>query len=144
MEPGGSIQHPLRISNNLYSEPNQTNSQYLHVSLRYILILSSHLRLPKGLFPVGTSVKIFKVLLISSILAMCFAHINILDLINLLGKWYKLWSSSLWSLFSFLSQFFLGPNIYLWRVFFKYPYPAAFKYKNNSLIKFNMKTRFHQ
>ena len=44
-----------------------------------ILILSSHLRLglPKGLFPIGFPVKIFKPLLPSSILATCPGHLHL-------------------------------------------------------------------
>ena len=51
------------------------------VSLRSILILSSHRRLgfPKGLFQVGVPVKILKTLLPSSILATCSAHLSLLD-----------------------------------------------------------------
>ena len=85
-------------------EPNQPNSSYwlIPISLRFILILSSHLclGLPKGLFPADVPVKILKALLLSSILATWPAHLNLLDLISLttLGEWYKLRSSSLWSL----------------------------------------------
>ena len=49
------------------------------ISLRSILILSSHLRLglPKGLFPVDVLVKILKALLPSSILATWPAYLNL-------------------------------------------------------------------
>ena len=49
------------------------------ISLRCILVVSSHLclGLPKSLFPV----KILKALLLSSILATCHAHLNLLDYI---------------------------------------------------------------
>ena len=68
MEPGGSMQHSQGLSNNPYP------TQYLvliPISLRPILILSSHVRLdlPKDLFPSGVPVKILKALLPSSILA---------------------------------------------------------------------------
>ena len=60
------------------------------VSLRFILILSSHLRLGlhKGFFPVGVPVRILKALLPSSIQA----HLNLLELIALtiLAERYKL------------------------------------------------------
>ena len=63
------------------------------ISLRSILILSSHLRLglPEGLFPVGLPVEILKAFLPSSIQATCPAHLNLLDLITLtiLGERYK-------------------------------------------------------
>ena len=83
------------------------------VSLRSIRILSSYLRLgfPKGFFPVDLPVKILKALLPSSILPTWPAHLNPLYLITLtiLGKRYKLCSSSLWSLLNTP----LGPNIRL-------------------------------
>ena len=64
----------------------------IHIYLRPILILSSHLRLglPKGLFPVSLPVKTLKVLLPSSILVTCPARLNLLDLITLtiLGERY--------------------------------------------------------
>ena len=58
---------------------------FMSISLRFALILSSHLRLglPKGLFPVGLPAKILKASLPSSILATCPAHLNHLDLITL-------------------------------------------------------------
>jgi hypothetical protein len=67
------------------------------------LILSFHLRLglPEGLFPADVPVKILKAHLLFSILATGPVHLSLLDLITLtmLGKRYKLWSSSLLSLF---------------------------------------------
>ena len=66
----------------------------IHISLKSILILSSHQRLdlPKGIFPVGVPVKILKELLPSSILATRPAHFNLLYLITLaiLSERYKL------------------------------------------------------
>ena len=67
------------------------------ISLISILILSSHLRLdlPKGLFPVGSSVKILKAVLSSSILATWPVHETrhlkvlmywVMNLINLIFK----------------------------------------------------------
>ena len=85
MEPGGSMPHSQGLSNNPYPELNQPIHSLISISSRSILILSSHLRLgvPKGLFPVGLPVKILKALPLSSILATCPAHRNLLDLINL-------------------------------------------------------------
>ena len=66
----------------------------ISISLKSILILSSHLRLglPKGQFSVGLPVKILKALLPSSILATSPAHLNLLDLMTLtvLGELYKI------------------------------------------------------
>ena len=89
------MQHSQELSNNPYPKPNQPNyPQLVPISSRSILILSSHLRLglPKGLFPVGLSVKILKAVLPSSILATCPAHLNLVDLITLaiLRERYKL------------------------------------------------------
>ena len=64
MEPGDSFPHSQGCSNNPYPEPNQF-LVLIPISLRSILILSSHLRLGlrKGLFPAGVPVKILKALL---------------------------------------------------------------------------------
>ena len=71
MEPGGSRQHSQDLCNNPYPKSNQPNSSYLHIYLRSILIVPSHLRLDlsKSLLPVAVSVKILRALLPSSILA---------------------------------------------------------------------------
>ena len=71
MEPGGSMPYSQGPSNNHYPQPNQINSLYLiPISLRSILILSSHLRLGllKGHFPAGVPVNILKAFQPSSIL----------------------------------------------------------------------------
>ena len=73
MEPGGSMSHLQGPSNNPYPETIQTKFLVLiPISLRFILILSSHLCLgfPKGLFPVGIPVKGLKSLLPSYTLAI--------------------------------------------------------------------------
>ena len=87
--------HSQGLSNN--SNPSDESTQFpalIPISSRSILILSSYLRqgLPKGLFPVGLPLTILKELLLSSILATCPTHLNLLDLITLtiLGGRYKL------------------------------------------------------
>ena len=79
------------------------------IYLRSIIILSSHERLglPKDLFPVDVNVKNLKVFLPSSILAIRPDH---LDLMIILSERYKLWSSSLWSLFHSPFASLLGTN----------------------------------
>ena len=69
MEPRGSIPHSQGISNNPYPEPNQQIPGIDTYFYKIHLVLPSHLRLglPKGLFPVGVSVKILKALLPSPI-----------------------------------------------------------------------------
>ena len=78
MEPGGSIPHSQGLSNNSYPGPNKKKSlidtYFFHTYL---------FKVPKGLFPVGLPVKILKALPLSSILATCPAHLNLLDLITL-------------------------------------------------------------
>jgi hypothetical protein len=69
----------------------------IRISLRSILILSSHLclGLPTDLFLVGVPVIFLKTLLPSSIQATCLAHFNPLNLITLtiLGERYKLFEA---------------------------------------------------
>ena len=82
------------------------------ISLRPILILSSHLRigLLKDLFPV----KILKAVQPSSILTTWSAHLNFLDVITLiiLNERYKLWGS-LWNLLHSPFSSLFGANICL-------------------------------
>ena len=60
MKAGGSMPHLQGLSNNPYPQPNQSNSSYGSIYIRFILIFSSHLRLglPKNLLPVVVPVKI--------------------------------------------------------------------------------------
>ena len=82
MEPEGSMPRLQGLSNNPRINPIPRIDTYLFEVHSNI---SSHLRLglPKGLFPVGLPVNILKALLLSSILATCPAHLNLLDLITL-------------------------------------------------------------
>ena len=61
----------------------------------YFFKIHSNIVLPKGFFPAGVPVKILKALLLSSILATCPVHLNLIDLITLttLGERYRLRSS---------------------------------------------------
>ena len=71
MELGGSLPHSQGLSSNPHPESNQEFLVLIPISLRPILILSSHLHLvlPKSLFTVGVPVNILKALLPSSTLA---------------------------------------------------------------------------
>ena len=94
-------------------------SIYPHpTSWRYILILSTHLRLglPSGLFPSSFPSKALYTPLLSPIRATCPAHLILLDFIprTILGEEYSSFSSSLCSFFhSPVTSSLLDPNILL-------------------------------
>ena len=69
MESRGSVSHSQGLSNNPYPKANETSLVLTPISIKSILIFSSHLRLflPKGLFAVGLSVKILNAFLPSFI-----------------------------------------------------------------------------
>jgi len=68
---------------------NQINTvlAFQHISLRFILILHSHLRLvlQSGLFPAGFPTKTLYPPLIYHTRATCSAHLMLLDLITLIN-----------------------------------------------------------
>ena len=80
MEPGGSMLHSQELSNNSYPEPI---NPVPHIDTCFFKICSNIALPSRDLFPVGLLVNILKVLLPSSILATCPAHLNLLDLITL-------------------------------------------------------------
>jgi hypothetical protein len=80
METRGSMPHSQASSNNPYLDPNQANSRIDTYFLRFILIMSSYLRL--GL-SADVPVKILKALLPFSIKATFRTQLNLLDLITL-------------------------------------------------------------
>jgi hypothetical protein len=100
MEPEGSLPHSQVPATCPYTEPYWSSPYPPHpTSWRFILILSSHLRLvlPSGLFHSGFPTKTLHTLLFSTIRATCPAHIIILYVItrNIFCEEYRSLSFSL-------------------------------------------------
>jgi hypothetical protein len=73
MEPEGSLLCSQEPSTGPYPKPDQSRPHHPILSLRFILILSTHLRLglPSGLLPSGFPTNILHALLFSPIRATC-------------------------------------------------------------------------
>jgi hypothetical protein len=84
MEPDGSLPCSQEPSTNVCPEPDQSSPH--PISLRSILILSTHLRLglPSGLFPSGFPTNMLYVFLFSPIHVTYPAHLILFDLIILI------------------------------------------------------------
>ena len=122
MEPDGSLPHSQVTANCPYPEPDQSCPSPHAISLRSILILSSHLSLglPNGLFPPVFPTKTLYTPVLSTIHAACPAHLILFDFITRtkFGEEYRSLSPSFYSfLHSPVTSSLLGPNILLSALF---------------------------
>jgi hypothetical protein len=115
MEPEGSLPHSQELSTCPYPEPDQSTPQHSILSLRSILILSTHLHLgfPGGLFPSVFPTNNLYAFLSFPIRATCPAHLILyLIILIVLGEEYKSRTSSLCSFLHLLvTSSLLSPNL---------------------------------
>jgi len=126
----------------ILSQINPVHAPTSHF-LRSVLISSSHLGLPSGLFPSGFLTRILYNPLLSTIRAACPAHLSRLHLIirTTFGE-YRSWSSSLCSfLYSPVTSSLLVTNILLstlsLRSSFSVSDQVSHPYKNNTKYETN-------
>lgn len=94
MEPEGSLPSSQDDATSPCPEPHESSSRAKSLSLRYFLILLTHLRLRtvRGVFPLRFQTTVFYEFFISPLRAACAAHLMRLDFITLImfGEGYRL------------------------------------------------------